>query len=754
MTDASFQIFADEARELLQLAEEALLNLDDLTDEEKLEEIVGDLFRTFHTIKGAAGLFGFDSIVSFTHIVENVLVRIRDGKLQVDDTIVSLFLSSRDHLEHLVDNALNQEEADQELVKVNTTLLQQLNQFLDSPEKQVEAKDQNDNIALESADSVSNGNGDNGEADNNSNEPRTDGVENVNWHISLRFDLNVFRDGMDPASFITYLSNIGTLKEVAVVSEKIPKWGEFDPESCYLGFEIELFAPETNKLEILEVFEFVAEDCIINILPPHSKIEDYISLIEALPEKEMRIGDILVACGALTLSEKDQVLNAQDKIVDQKVGDDTSQVVPPLGEVAVQKQVVEKEVVDAALKKQGAVKKSLVNAQQTIRVNALKLEGLVNLVGELVIGSANSELNAQRVGDPELTEAMENLLRLVEEVRDTALGLRMVQIGETFNRFKRVVHEVSRDLAKEIDLVISGADTELDKTLIEKIGDPLMHLVRNAIDHGVESPQDRVAAGKSSRATVNLEAFHDSGSIVIQIRDDGRGLDKDKIFKKAVEKGFVDAEQQLKDSEIYRLIFEAGFSTAEAVSNLSGRGVGMDVVRRNIETLRGTVEIDSEFGKGTTISIRLPLTLAIIDGFQVRVGGAQYVMPLDMVDECIELTDSLRGSDADANYVNLRGDILPFVRLGDIFGESRKEGDESRDNIVVVQFAGKRAGFVVDEFLGEHQTVIKPLGKVFQNLKGISGATILGSGEVAMVLDIPEIIKRVESVSRKQSAIH
>ncbi len=745
MTDASFQIFADEARELLQLAEEALLNLDDLTDDEKLEEIVGDLFRTFHTIKGAAGLFGFESIVSFTHIVENVLVRIRDGKLSVEEKIVALFLSSRDHLEHLVDNALNQEEADEELTKVNGDLLQELNKFLDVPEQHDDAIEHDNNVTA--VNNVS------AQEELEGSDVNADGVENVNWHISLRFDLNVFRDGMDPASFITYLGNIGTLKEVAVVSEKVPKWSDFDPESCYLGFEIELYAPETNKPEILEVFEFVSEDCIINILPPHSQIESYIKLIEALPEKEMRIGDILVACGALTLSEKDQVLNAQDKIVDQKVGD-TSQTVPPLGEVAVKKQVVEKEVVDAALKKQGTVKKSLVNAQQTIRVNALKLEDLVNLVGELVIGSANSELNARRVGDPELTEAMENLLRLVEEVRDTALGLRMVQIGETFNRFKRVVHEVSRDLEKEIDLVISGADTELDKTLIEKIGDPLMHLVRNAIDHGVESPQDRVAAGKSSRATVNLEAFHDSGSIVIQIRDDGRGLDKDKILKKALEKGFVDEEQSLKDHEIYRLIFEAGFSTAEAVSNLSGRGVGMDVVRRNIEMLRGTVDIDSEFGRGTTISIRLPLTLAIIDGFQVRVGGAQYVMPLDMVDECIELTDSLRGNDLDANYVNLRGDILPFVHLGEIFGEGRKEGDESRDNIVVVQFAGKRAGFVVDELLGEHQTVIKPLGKVFQNLKGISGATILGSGEVAMVLDIPEIIKRVEKSGHQQSAIH
>jgi len=278
-------------------------------------------------------------------------------------------------------------------------------------------------------------------------------------------------------------------------------------------------------------------------------------------------------------------------------------------------------------------------------------------VGELVIGSANSEVNARRLGDPELNEAMENLLRLVEEVRDTALGLRMVQIGETFNRYKRVVREVSRDLGKDIELQISGAETELDKTLIEKIGDPLMHLVRNAIDHGIESPEVRAAAGKPQKGIVSLDAFHDSGSIVIRIKDDGGGLSKEKIVNKAIEKKLIQENHQLSDNEIYRLIFSAGFSTADKVSNLSGRGVGMDVVIRNIEALRGQVEIDSHEGKGTSISIRLPLTLAIIDGFQIRVGDAQYIVPLDMVDECIELTENMRGNDDQANYVNLRGEV-------------------------------------------------------------------------------------------------
>ena len=265
---------------------------------------------------------------------------------------------------------------------------------------------------------------------------------------------------------------------------------------------------------------------------------------------------------------------------------------------------------------------------------------------------------------------------------------------------------------------------------------------------------------KTAKGVVSLSAFHESGSVVIKINDDGGGLSKEKILNKAIEKGLVNENQQLSDQEIFQLIFEAGFSTAESVSNISGRGVGMDVVRRNIESLRGQVEIESEEGKGSTIAIRLPLTLAIIDGFQVRVGDAQYIVPLDMVDECIELNESLREKDGNANYLNLRGEILPFVHLKDMFRVKGYEDSERnaemsdiegrhRDNIIVVQFGGKKAGFVVDELLGEHQTVIKPLGKVFRNLKGISGTTILGSGEVAMIIDIPEMVSRVVNSQQK-----
>jgi two-component system, chemotaxis family, sensor kinase CheA len=371
---------------------------------------------------------------------------------------------------------------------------------------------------------------------------------------------------------------------------------------------------------------------------------------------------------------------------------------------------------------------------------------LIDLVGELVIAGASANLLAQRSGQSDLIESTSILARLVESIRDSALQLRMVQIGETFNRFNRVVRDGGRDLGKEIDLDITGADTELDKSVVEKLGDPLMHLVRNAIDHGIEPADTRLQNGKPGKGTIRLNAYHDSGSIVIEVIDDGGGLPREKIRRKAIEKGLLAEDAYLSDAEVASLIFEPGFSTADAVTNISGRGVGMDVVRRNIQSLRGTVEVQSADGVGSTFVIRLPLTLAIIDGFLTGVGKASYVVPLDSVVECIEL----QNLDSERNYLNLRGEVLPFVRLREMF---EIDGDApTRQNVVIVQYAGHKAGLVVDQLLGEFQTVIKPLGVIFRHLRGIGGSTILGSGEVALILDVPALIEL--ATSREEQATH
>ncbi|MHB9100966.1 MAG: chemotaxis protein CheA, partial [Sulfuricella sp.] len=467
-----------------------------------------------------------------------------------------------------------------------------------------------------------------------------------------------------------------------------------------------------------------------------------------LPEDKVRLGEILINSGAVTQNELELGLACQE-VCSGKVG-------MPLGEILVQEGMVQKELVDAALGKQKQAREHKAQESSFIRVHADKLDDLINLVGELVIASASAALLSQRSRDMMLHEATSTMSRLVEEIRDGALQLRMVQIGETFNRFHRVVRDMSKEIGKEIGLVITGAETELDKTVIEKIGDPLMHLVRNSMDHGIEPAEMRKARGKPAKGTVRLNAYHESGSIVIEVGDDGGGLNRERILAKALERGLVGPNQSLSDKEIYSLIFEAGFSTADAVTNLSGRGVGMDVVRRNIEALRGMIEIDSEPGAGTTMKIRLPLTLAIIDGFLMGVGSASYVVPLDMVMECIELNEEERQETRERNYINLRGTVLPFIRLRDHFREQGKAG--RRENIVVVQYAGQKAGLVVDELMGEFQTVIKPLGKLFGNLKGVSGSTILGSGEVALILDVPALIQRAvnletQSVRQENRAV-
>ena len=563
------------------------------------------------------------------------------------------------------------------------------------------------------------------------------------WHISVRFGENVLRGGMDPLSFIRYLASLGEILGIETITDAMPAAAEMDPESCYIGFEIRL-QTRASKADIERVFDFVRDDCDLRILAPNSKLSEYIKHIQELPEDTMRLGEILVRCGALTQAEVDQGLQEQRTASDAGETAGEGSAAHQLGEILVDHKVVHKEIVDAAVVKQAQVHDKKAKEARLVRVQADKLDQLIDLVGELVIAGASANLLAQKSRQSDLVEATSVLSRLVEDIRDSALQLRMVQIGETFTRFNRVVRDTAKELGKEIELSISGADTELDKSVVEKIGDPLMHLVRNSLDHGIEAAALRVERGKPACGRVSLNAFHDSGSIVIQIADDGGGLNKEKIHAKALERGLIQPGQALSDNEVVNLIFEPGFSTVDKVSNLSGRGVGMDVVRRNIQALRGTVEVESTEGQGATFTIRLPLTLAIIDGFLVGVGKAAYVVPLDSVVECIELKDVPLGR----SFLNLRGEALPFLRLRELFeiaGES-----PVRENIVVVHFGGRKAGIVVDQLMGEFQTVIKPLGAMFRHLRGIGGSTILGSGDVALILDVAALVHGATQAEERQ----
>ncbi len=732
--------FAEESTELLEKSESIMLRLEDEPDS---DELINDLFRAVHTIKGSAGIFGFDDVVSFTHVAESVMGMLRDKELTLDEPLMSLLLSSRDQISDLVGQVIENDDAPlpQATRERGDALLEQLRRYLDS------GGDAQTTPAEDPVATV---------AETTSGDSDGLRVSSDHWHISLRFERNILTNGMDPLSFFRYLPTVGDIVNMTTLSADLPLLDDVSPEDCYLGFEIDLNSAATKE-DIAEVFEFVQDDCQLHILPPRSKIADYTLLIETLPEENMSIGEILLASGALTREERDEALEYQaSQTVTETIEDGGNEPVevvtkPPIGAVFVEKGMTDSRLVDVAVDKQAKVKEARKAEQQSVRVNAEKLGNLINLVGELVISSAHTELKAKETEQSELLETAEHLTRLVEEIRDSTLSLRMVQIGDTFSRFKRVVRDVSKDLNKKVDLKISGGDTELDKTVVEKISDPLMHLIRNALDHGLEQPDVRLSNGKSDTATLNLDAYHDSGSIVIEVSDDGRGLDPDVLVAKAIEKGVISPSQQLTLPEIHRLIFAPGFSTAQEVTSISGRGVGMDVVNKNIDALRGQISVRSELGVGTTFSIRLPLTLAIIDGFQVQVGDSSYVIPLDLVEECIELNEQ-QADTTKGEYVELRGEVMPYLHLSDVFSKNADADKEShRNNIVVVQYAGQKTGLVVDELLGEHQTVIKPLGKIFQHLRGISGATILGNGEVAMIIDVPALVGRVTNVKHDGS---
>lgn len=723
------ETFIAECKDLLTDMEEGLLKLEQQPDN---EEAITAVFRAAHTIKGSAGVFNFNDVVEFTHIVESLLDEIRSGEIDIDDDLIALLLLSSDHILELINETMNESKImSTEVHTTNTALQERLKLYLDefvttsleitSPiEAEVEVETPGGNVASDA------------------------------WHISLRFGQDVLRNGMDPLSFIRYMETLGEIINIITLCDSIPNAKMMDPESCYLGFEIDFYTA-SDKKTIEGIFDFVRNDCAIRILPPHSKVLDYIQLISELPENKEMLGDLLIECGSLTKNELRDGLDLQNNIDDVADESEPHTHTHKLGDILVGQGVVQPELIDAALKKQQIIKEHRIVENSLMRIRADKLDDLITQVGELVIAASGARLLAQNSNNTELVEASLNIEEFVEQVRESALRLRMVPIGNTFNRFNRVVRDVARDLDKEVELIISGSETELDKSMVDKISDPLMHLVRNALDHGIEYADDRQRKNKNAVGQIHLNAYHDSGNVVIEVADDGTGLDREKILAKAINKGIINADQELSDHDVYSLIMTAGFSTADSITNVSGRGVGMDVVKRNVESLRGNITIDSQKDIGTTFTVRLPLTLAIIDGFMVKVGDASYVVPLDMVVECFELSTENRATITDHGYVNLRDEVLPLLRLRSVF--EVKTEKSRRENIVVIKYAGQQAGLVVDELLGEFQTVIKPLGNLFKRLSGISGSTILGNGEVALILDVPTLVQQVINRESKKNTM-
>ncbi len=718
--DAVLQTFYVEAQEHLESMESVLLKID---DGECNDEMLNDIFRSAHTIKGSAGIFGLDHIVNFTHVVENVLDRARDNKIAVEKELVDIIFKCRDHIKSLVGVNLDEFNAQTDLQEIGSNLLEALAPWASEDNSQV---------------IVSNDTSDDSQPDTHLAEDN----ENF-WHISLRLSKDCLRNGMDPLSFIKFLNRLGEIKHIETIIDNFPNSDNFDAETLYFAYEIALQSDATLE-EIENTFMFVQDDSDITILSPSAKIDDYLALIDKLPEENQRLSDILVSCGSLTKHSLEQALTSQNKeatVTEQQTDNHK------LDEQLKEQHKIPETVLNAALTKQQNNKSEPSGGKQ-IRIDSNRLDNLINLIGELVINQQRIDLLSKNSKNPPLVEAVDDFENFTNQIRDAALSLRMVPIGGTLQRFKRLVRDTAQELGKEVELTIEGADTELDRLMVEKLGDPLTHIVRNAMDHGLESIEERQAVGKHAKGQLKLAAYHEASHIVIAISDDGNGIDKERVREKAIEKGIIKGDSQLSDNELFHLIFHPGFSTAATVTNLSGRGVGMDVVKRNVEALQGSIDINSQAGVGSKFKIRLPLTLAIIDGFHVESKGTHFIIPQATIIECIDLANH---QDIKGRYcINLRGEMIPYLSMSEIFNltpnqensvENKVMLHTNKSELVIVQFGNDVAGIAVDTLHGEIQTVVKPLGPIFKTLKGIGGSSLLGNGEIAFILDVSQLIE-------------
>jgi two-component system chemotaxis sensor kinase CheA len=504
------------------------------------------------------------------------------------------------------------------------------------------------------------------------------------WRVHFRLPADALATGTNPLLLVDELRSLGTAV-VTPLLDKIPPLEALNATECHIGWDVEL-ATDKSKSAIEDVFMFVMDEMELKI--------------------EQLGAPAAIAAPVAAAAPARAAATPKPTVAPQAAKNTTE-----------------------ALKSGGS-----------IRVPAERLDNLMDRVGELVIAQSRLKQIAAASQDGEFKSISEEIERLALELRDTTMGVRMVPIAQLFGRFRRLVHDLATELGKEINLTTSGEETELDKTVIERLNDPLVHLIRNSIDHGLEAPDQRKSSGKTPAGHIHLSARHTGDKVLISITDDGKGLDRARIRARAEENGLVAPGAEMTDSELFQVIFQPGFSTAQAVTNLSGRGVGMDVVKRTLDALRGSIDIASTTGKGTEITLRLPLTLAIIDGLLVRIGQGRYVIPLSAVEECVELPPVQENRANGSNFLNIRGDLVPFLRLREMFNATTPP--DKYQKVVVVSANEMRVGLVVDQVIGDHQTVIKSLSKLHKGVGTFSGATILGDGTVALILEIASLVAR------------
>ncbi|QOZ47361.1 chemotaxis protein CheA [Bradyrhizobium sp. CCBAU 53340] len=686
------EVFRQEASELFEVLEGALLDLGQRPDD---RELVDSAFRALHTIKGSGAMFGFDKVASFTHEFETAFDRVRKGEIKPTQELISVALAAKDYIRALIEDPQSTDDI------IGEAILDDLKRFVSSDEPAAAVAEIAEAPPLAPVES-----------------------KQAGWHLYLEFESHILRNGSNPLDLLEDLCKLGPCF-VVPVTDGVPFLDEMEPEDCYLKWDVKLHAA-CDKDAIDDVFMFVSDEMKLTLSPlEHVEAPAPAPLFQLLDEEPISVAEMPAPV----------VEAVAAPVIEQPVAkaEPAPQAKP---DVKVEPKPEPK--AEAKRDERGIA---------TVRVQAERLDELMDRVGELVIAQARLSQLAASGSDLSIKMIAEEIERLASSLRDTTMGARMVPIGSLFGRFRRLIHDLSRDLSKPVEFVTSGEDTELDKTMIECLADPLVHLIRNAIDHGIEDTATRTANGKTEQGRIELAAVHSGAQVLVTVRDNGGGLNTARIRAKAEEQGLIAAGAVLTDHEIHQFLFHPGFSTAQTISALSGRGVGMDVVKRTIENMRGSIDLSTRPGQGTTVTLRLPLTLAIIEGLLIRVGEGRYIIPLSAVEECIELTaedERSRGR----NFLNVRGNLVPFLRLREIMSSSG--APDRHQKTIIISTGETHVGLVADQIIGNHQTVIKSLSKLHSDVTIFSGATILGDGTAALILDVAQLVTLAQSKVEQQ----
>ncbi|MGM0674974.1 MAG: chemotaxis protein CheA [Spirochaetota bacterium] len=703
------ETFREEARELLGTLESALMELEqDPSDTNSIDSA----FRSLHTIKGSGNMFELDQLVSFAHAVEAVFADVRDGKAPMSTTLIELGLQAKDHIAALLEPGGAEGGIDEELLEEGRRIENELSKLAaGSGDGGRGATEGAAGTGQTEASGARSGGGAESREEEPSDEERT-------YRITFTPSSDIFRTGGNPLLILQELGELGNTL-VMGFSDRIPPLEEMDGEACYVAWDIVLTS-SAGENAVRDVFIFVEGTSEVNVelLDEGSVLDTDISY--------KRLGEILVERGDIDPADLEQAMASRDY----------------LGETLVQRGYVTPERVESALQEQQYVRRIREQRQvsetgSSIKVGTEKLDALVNLVGEFVSMHAHLSHQAEAKGDRDFVAVGEQMEALVRDLRDLSIDMHMVPVDILFSGFRRLVRDLSQDLDKDVALRIEGAETELDKNVIDALKDPLLHIIRNSVDHGLESAQEREAAGKPAQGTIELSAYHSGANVVIQVTDDGKGIDAEKVRAKAVERGIIEADRELDEERMLELIFAPGFSTTGEATNVSGRGVGMDVVKQNIEKLGGTVRIESRPGEGTTIRLRIPLTLAIVEGLLAELAGGYYLINIAYIVECIDMQAQER--DGEQRFINFRGEVLPYFDLRSFFGFP--PADVERSQLVVVSNDEHKIGLLVDNIHDNYQTVIKSLSTVFERVDGVSGAITLGDGTPALMIDVDRLAR-------------